>query len=248
MASRKSRAKPAKKEKASRRPKNYAWPEPERTRRQLSRAEIVEAALAVLKAQGFDGLTMRALAERLEIKAASLYNHVRDKDELLALMADAISADIPDPDPSKSWREQAEAIASDYRRVLMSYRDGARVLAATPPIGPNRIRMIEGVLQTLQKAGFPASMIVDASFVLNSYVVGFVLDEETGRPREPEALARRHEEAKRWFRALPKEQFPTLTALGDELIDAPSDRRFQTGLRALLDGFELQLGKARPGS
>lgn len=79
---------------------------------------------------------MRRLAEKLGIKAASLYNHVKDKDELLALMANAICAEIPDLDHSKPWREQAERMALQVRTVLMAHRDGARVLAATLPVGP----------------------------------------------------------------------------------------------------------------
>jgi AcrR family transcriptional regulator len=48
---------------------------------------IVEAALAVIRTEGVAGLTMRALAERLAVRAPSLYHHVRNKDDLLDLVA-----------------------------------------------------------------------------------------------------------------------------------------------------------------
>ena len=199
----------------------------------------MKRALEVLQKEGFDGLTMRRLAERLGIKAASLYNHVRDKQELLALMADAICAEIPDVDPSRPWREQAETMALELRRVLLAHRDGARVLAESPPAGPNRFRLIEQALRALHRAGFPPAMVADATFVFNSYVVGFVLDETLGQPADAGAMKRRLEEARRWFKSLPKAQYPTLVAVADELIDSPAERRFAVGLRALLDGFEL---------
>ena len=115
------------------------------------------------------------------------------------------------------------------------------MLAATPPVGPHRIRLIEQVLHALAGAGFSPAKIADASFVMNSYVVGFVLDETLGSPRDPTAARRMREEGRRWFKSLPKQEYPTLVALADELVDAPADRRFELGLRALLDGFELRL-------
>jgi TetR/AcrR family tetracycline transcriptional repressor len=222
-----------------------SWAEPKAARPQVTRERIVQGALDVLEEQGFDGLTMRALADRLGIKAASLYNHINDKDELLALMADAICAGIPDLDRSRPWREQAETMARQVRRTLMAHRDGARLLAATPPVGRHRIRLIEQILHALKGAGFSPSMIADGAFVMNSYVVGFVLDETLGVPRDAAAAARRREEAMRWFKLLPATEYPTLIALADKLIDSPADRRFELGLRALLDGLELRLSQKR---
>ncbi|GAB2721005.1 TetR/AcrR family transcriptional regulator C-terminal domain-containing protein [Kitasatospora kifunensis] len=60
----------------------------------LSREIIARAALEVVDASGPDGLTMRALAERLGVKAASLYNHVASKDELLDSLAELVNAEI----------------------------------------------------------------------------------------------------------------------------------------------------------
>lgn len=221
------------------------WSAPVPARTQVTREQVVRQALEILDQEGFDGLTMRRLAERLGLKAASLYNHVSDKEELLALMADAISAEIPAPDPKKPWRKQLETLFRQFRQVLMAHRDGARVLAATPPVGPSRIRIIEQILQALARAGLSADKVADAGYVLNTYVVGFVLDETLGRPADAEADERRRAEGKRWFGSLPREQFPMLVSLADELVDASPERRFELGLRALLDGFELRVTKKK---
>ena len=203
----------------------------------MTRDEIVHKALELLDNEGFDGLTMRRLAERLGIKAASLYNHVRDKDELLTLMGDAICAEIPDLDMTQPWREQAEGMAHTIRRVLKGHRDGARVLAATPPIGPNRLRLVEQLLAAVTAAGFPRASVADVSFVMSSFVIGFVLDETLGEPADARARKRRQDEARRWFKSLPTKQYPTLVAFADELVSSSADRRFELGIRALLDGF-----------
>lgn len=50
-------------------------------------AAIVDAALAIIRAAGVDGLTMRGVAERLGVRAPTLYHHVHNKAELLDLVA-----------------------------------------------------------------------------------------------------------------------------------------------------------------
>src|SRR5262245_23850090 len=80
-------------------------------RRPLNQSQIVRAALALLDVVGLDELTMRRLADRLGVKAASLYRHVRDKDELLILLGDEISGEIPLPHASGNWKGQLTEIA-----------------------------------------------------------------------------------------------------------------------------------------
>ena len=121
----------------------YRKAERKQKRRQLDQAQVVHAALELLDQVGLDELTMRRLASQLGVKAASLYRHVKDKEELLALLGDEISGEIPLVSPSGSWREQLTAMAWNVRRGLLAHRDAARVLASTPPFGPRRLKHIE---------------------------------------------------------------------------------------------------------
>src|SRR5258706_15464399 len=98
-------------------------------RQPLDREQVVRAALLLLDEVGLDELTMRRLAERLGVKAASLYRHVRNKDELLALLGDEISSEIPFARAAGSWRNQLTEMAWNVRRGLLAHRDAARVLA-----------------------------------------------------------------------------------------------------------------------
>jgi TetR/AcrR family tetracycline transcriptional repressor len=192
----------------------------------------VRAALALLDELGFDGLTMRNLAERLGVQAASLYNHIRDKQDVLTLVADAISGEVPRPTAGRPWRAVLEGVANDYRRVLLAHRDAARVLTVTPPLGPHRLRIMDDVLGALRSAGFSAEVVADAAWVFNTYVTGFVLDEQMQSAADPRAA-----EVVDWLKSLPAEEFPNIAAVSDTLFDREVDRRFQFGLRALLDGF-----------
>ncbi|TMD33493.1 MAG: TetR family transcriptional regulator, partial [Chloroflexi bacterium] len=62
-------------------------------------------ALGLINDEGLEGLSMRALADRLEVKAASLYWHVRDRRELLELLAESILDGVGRPRRGAGWRQ-----------------------------------------------------------------------------------------------------------------------------------------------
>lgn len=215
-------------------------------RRALDRPRIVGAALALLDEVGLDALTMRALAERLGVKAASLYRHVRDKGELLALLADEISGEIPDVGARGTWEAQLTRMALNLRKGLLAHRDGARLLASTPPVGPRRLRHIEAVLRTLRHAGLGAREAARAAYHFNNYVTEFVADE--GRfSAAAEAMGtsrkRMFAEARRQLASLPAEQFPVIVELADALGEDDPEGSFQFGLDLWLLGLR---GLTRP--
>jgi TetR/AcrR family tetracycline transcriptional repressor len=159
-------------------------------REALDRDRLVQVALALLDEVGLDELSMRRLAERLGVTAAALYWYVRDKNELLGLLADAISAETPLPNPNGPWRAEVEKLARGARRVALSHRDAARVLVATLPTGPHRLRAIDAILGVFVHAGFSPADAADAAYVLNVFGVGFMLDETMG-PQPPTSNTRR---------------------------------------------------------
>src|SRR5262249_40201365 len=154
------------------------------------------------------------------VKAASLYNHVRDKGELLALVADQICAEIPPPEPGRPWREQLERGGREIRRVLLSHRDGARVMASSPPGGPNRLRLIEDMLRVLVEAGFKRADVADVSFVLSSTLIGLVLDEAMGQQVVPGSPDEQREAMRYWFKSLPVDRYPNFVSLADTFADS----------------------------
>ena len=96
--------------------------------RGITRERLVDAALALVDEEGLEGLSMRALADRLQVKAASLYWHVRDRGELLELLAEAILEGVPRTRARATWRETVVAIAEALRRTVSAHKDGNRIL------------------------------------------------------------------------------------------------------------------------
>jgi TetR/AcrR family transcriptional regulator, tetracycline repressor protein len=225
----------------------YKRAERRRKRRVLDQPQVVRAALTLLDEVGLDELTMRRLADRLGVKAASLYRHVRDKDELLILLGDEISGEIPLPHGSGEWKEQLTEIAWNVRRGLLAHRDAARLLAITPPFGPRRLRHIEALLRILRSAGFSRQDAARAAYHANNFVTEFVADEArfTAFTAVPGSTRRKvFAQARKAFKTLPREEYPTLVELADDLTADDQDGLFQFGIDLLLRGLEA-LAKRR---
>lgn len=88
----------------------------------LTKDHIFETALHLVDADGLDALTMRRLASRLGVQAASLYHHVPDKDALIdgVLVKMRSEIQIPDPIPA-DWKDLMEAIFAEFGRVLAAH-------------------------------------------------------------------------------------------------------------------------------
>jgi TetR/AcrR family tetracycline transcriptional repressor len=212
-----------------------------RKRKPLTQEQVVRAALALLDEVGLDELTMRRLAERLGVKAASLYRHVRSKDELLALLGDEISSEIPFARAAGSWRNQLSEIAWNVRRGLLAHRDAARVLANTPPVGPRRLKHIEAVLQALRAAGLKDRDAARAAYHLNNFVTEFAADEARFAAYAATPGASRRKilgEARRQFKSLPEHEYPAIVALADHLTEDAQDELFQFGIDMCLRGIQ----------
>jgi AcrR family transcriptional regulator len=95
----------------------------------VRRDEIVVAARELLESRGPEQLTMRALAERLEIRAPSLYKHVADKEELetlliaeaLRIMGEALHAATDRLPARTSKRKALTVLAQAYRKHALAH-------------------------------------------------------------------------------------------------------------------------------
>jgi AcrR family transcriptional regulator len=221
-----------------------------RKREPLNRAQVVRAALALLDEVGLDELTMRRLADRLGVKAASLYRHVHDKDELLALLADEISGEIPIVEPHGGWKNQLAEMARNTRHGLLAHRDGARILALTAPFGPKRLRHIETVLGVLRSAGLSGPDAARAAYHLNNFVTEFVADE--GRFAQMASAMgtttrKMLGDARKYFSSLPKDEFPNIVELAGDLAQDDAEALFQFGFQIWVRAIE-HLSRGRGAS
>jgi AcrR family transcriptional regulator len=208
-------------------------------RKPLSRDAIADAALAIVDAEGLEGLSMRRLAQELDTGPASLYAHVSGKDELLQLLIDRVAGEVPpvEPDPER-WEEQLKDYLRALRGVLRAHRDLAGAALANIPTGPNAVAAMEGMLGILRAGELPDPVIALAADLLPQYVnieayEGSLFAQRM--EREPEYLEAIFE----YFRALPADRFPHFAALADAMTDdlQDDDARFEFGIEVLVRGL-----------
>jgi TetR/AcrR family tetracycline transcriptional repressor len=97
----------------------------------LNRARLVSEALGLVQDAGLEALSMRGLADRLHVKAASLYWHVRDRRELLELLAESILDRVP-ASRARGWRAAVLGTAAALEAAIASQRDADRILLEVP--------------------------------------------------------------------------------------------------------------------
>ncbi|MDF9811155.1 TetR/AcrR family transcriptional regulator [Streptomyces sp. SPB162] len=215
----------------------------------LTQEALVAAALLVLERDGLDALSMRKVAAELGVQAPSLYWHVRNKEQLLDLLADALVADAEPPPRVGDWREQLRAYCHLHRRHLHGKRDAARVVAGRFNLGPSLLVILEDQLDRLQEAGFPAAEAALTSYLLGNYVTGFVLQEQSPlSAAEAVGHATRTEvvnAARDHLQQLPADRFPHLVALAVPLSEPNMEDRFAFGLERILDGLATLLEPER---
>jgi len=105
---------------------------PDEDKHGLTRDRLVAAALELINEDGLDALSMRSLATRLQVKAASLYWHVRDRRELLELLAESILESTPRGRHGAGWRQAVVASVDSLRRRVSAQQDATRVLLEVP--------------------------------------------------------------------------------------------------------------------
>ncbi|MFE6920975.1 TetR/AcrR family transcriptional regulator C-terminal domain-containing protein [Nocardia sp. NPDC057663] len=205
----------------------------------ITRERIVAAALELLNEKGMDGITVRALAGRLEVQAPALYWHVRNKQELLDEMSTVVMrrvthalATIPQ---SAGWRDDLVAYARILRAEYLRHRDGARIFSGTRIADPDVVKAKEPWLARFTAAGFTLAEADDATDLVTAFVVGFVIEEqERTQSADPARYSLAGRDA--WL------------GEGAELVKAAGhlrddgDRRFERHLGIVLDGLAARQG------
>jgi AcrR family transcriptional regulator len=207
----------------------------------LNRERVVRAAIALADENGIGSVTMRELGRRLGIEAASLYNHVAGKDDLLNAMADLAAAEIELPSSDVDWKEAMRRRAVSARGVFMRHRWAAALMDSRVWSGPYSLIYADRVLSTLIRAGFSPVIASWAFIALDGYIYGFERQRANFSPSEDVDTI---EVAQEVLAAIPEGGYASLAAVAMEYADKPYDEdgAFGFGLDLILDSLEHRLG------
>ncbi|MFF2187191.1 TetR/AcrR family transcriptional regulator [Streptomyces sp. NPDC058155] len=229
------------------------WTRPRRPqRRQLTREQIVTAAIELLDAEGVEALSMRNLGTRLDAAATSLYRHVANKDELIELVVDEVygELDVPATATTTHWRATVTRTATALRAMTLRHPWIAPELGQVGlvHIGPNAMRMSSGLLAQFEAAGFPANEKDQAVGTLTAYVIGIA----TSEAAYLSLIARSGKTEQEWVADL-RPAFDEASRDHPRLREGDSaqqdvhpreirDADFDYGLNRVLDGLTSRLG------
>ncbi|MFJ9453578.1 TetR/AcrR family transcriptional regulator C-terminal domain-containing protein [Kitasatospora sp. NPDC101447] len=155
----------------------------------LDRKQVVDAALKLLNEVGLDGLTLRAIAAELDVKAPALYWHFKDKQALLDEMATEImrrmtarTAEAGDGWRAGDWRDAYLTTMRTLRAELLRYRDGAKVYSGARFTDTSYAAGLDASLRLLIDAGFTLTTATRAWYTAYSYTIGYVIEEQAMAP------------------------------------------------------------------
>jgi len=203
----------------------------------INRAMATEAALKLLNQIGLEQLTLRRLGEELGVQAATLYWHFKSKEELLDEMATTVlTQGAPHLLPRRSsadWRVWASTYAKGLRKVLLAYRDGARMVSGTKLTTTEPLKTTEKIAATLVASGFSLRATVVLLTTIYNYTQSFVMEEQAVFPT-PGKRSPRYTLGERNAR-LDLATFPNHRKATAILFD-DYDRRYREGLQLILNG------------
>ena len=202
----------------------------------LTRARVLRAALELADEGGTAALTMERIGRRLGVEAMSLYRHVRNKDDILDGIVDLVFAEVELPADRSNWRTVLRAQSISTRAALRRHPWAITLMELRMTPGPANLRTHENTLTVLLDAGCSAVMAIYAYNLVDSYVLGFALQEVNFPFSNAEELAAMSEEI---LANLQADEYPNSARVARELLTSGFDYadEFEFGLDLILDAI-----------
>jgi AcrR family transcriptional regulator len=216
----------------------------------LSKARVLDAAVALADEGGVDALSMRRIAQTLGVVPMALYKHVANKNELLDGMIDAVVGEIDPPAAGADWKTAIRMRVLSARRMLLRHPWAPEVIEsrmkerATPTLAV--MEYLDSMIGIFRAGGLSIDLTHHAMHVMGSRLLGFSQELfEDGSPRDPEADMPPPAEL--------AERFPHITELAmavahdeESVVGSGCDDQleFEFALDLTLDGLERLHGAA----
>jgi AcrR family transcriptional regulator len=210
------------------------------SRTPLSVERVLQTAVALADRHGLDWLSMRKLADELDVAAMTLYYYVPNKDRLIDGMIDIVFGEIEPPSLELDWKEAMRRRAVSTREALNRHRWAVGRMEGRTDHGAANLRLHDSVLGCLRAAGFSIEATVHAYSIQDAYIYGFALQETDMSSQTPDDFAA---EAQRQMVAYEEvlADYPNLVeVVGGYIAESGYDyaKEFLFGLDLILDSIE----------
>jgi AcrR family transcriptional regulator len=215
-----------------------------RRRVPLTRARVLETAVARADDGGLEAMSMRKLGQELGVEAMALYHHFANKNDLVDGMVDLVFSEIELPGSGPDWRSAMRQRAISVRDALLRHRWAIGLMESRRTPGPANLRHHDAVIGSLRAGGFDIARAAHAYSLLDSYIYGFALTKMNLPFQASEEVG---DVAEAMLEPFPAGEYPhLLEILTDHVMQPGYDygNEFELGLDLILDALERMRSEA----
>jgi AcrR family transcriptional regulator len=224
-------------------------------KRELSIERIVDTAIAIADEEGLAAVSMSKIATTLGFTTMSLYRYVTSKDDVLALMQDAVcELPIPSEDDDTDWRSGLRLWAMASIQVIEAHPWFPDIPISGMPLMPNNLAVLDWGLRVMKHLPLTDAEKMSTALLLSSYARAIgVVERDVSRSRQVGGPPQRGEAFTQALTELiTPERFPFLAplVLSGAYSEAEGDDEqddFAFGLERILDGIEHYVVARRSG-
>lgn len=192
----------------------------------LDEPRVLDAAFTILEAHGFEGLTIRRIADELGVKNPALYWHFKNKQAIVDRMAARLLDGMRDtPIETSDWRAWLGGAARLYRKTLLAHRDGAELLSHANLSGSAQFAEFEQGIAFLASHGFSDRDALFGMTTVFDYALGITYEHQTDRRISMDA---------------PSAGATVFAPLQGLRREDAAEALFEGGLELILDGLALR--------
>lgn len=208
-------------------------------KRELTQDKICLAALEIIDKEGLEALSMRHLATHLRVEAASLYNHIKNKSELLDLIQEHTYKKLPKPKKQMNWKKYLHEFAHSIRNGLLETPNLVPLFATRPSVSISALEQTEKAFQVLRTAGFKYTDMIFAYQSLCIFVLGHLQAEVGYVP------GAKKETDFSFPEMLDNQKFPHLVKAFSKSNSAHYNQWFNFGINAIITGLDIILKNSK---
>jgi TetR/AcrR family tetracycline transcriptional repressor len=209
-------------------------------KRAFTEDDVLDAALALMDADGLAALSMRRIAAALGVTPNAVYTYFPDKSGIEQALIERLLGQVNRAAPdSGDWRADLEALALDLRRRLTAHPGAVPLLLGGAMNGPEALLLGERLLEILARGGLHAEAAARTSYLIMVYVLGAIALEVADVPQagalapEADRIAARRTAMSQ----VPAELFPRTAAVVDVSSAWVGTGQYLWGLHRILDGL-----------
>ena len=145
----------------------------------LTAERVLHGAVALADEIGIADLTIRRLAEALEVKPMTIYHHIPNKEAIIDGMIDLVFSEIELPPADMAWRNAIQVRSRSMREVLASHPWASPLMETRTNPGMATLVHHDAVLGCFRRGGLSLELTGHAYALIDAFLYGFAMQEAT---------------------------------------------------------------------